>query len=291
MFVSKSTDNGLTWEGYELSSTKGDVNTILVDPYDSDIIYAGGFYVNAQYNSIPGLFKTTNGGTDWQEIGWTITGTIYVLSFDPFDNEKIYLGSSSGFFTSTDGGSSWIKFPTVTYVRAITVDPNTPNKIFAGTAYGVYISTDGGTHWEAMNNGLLFDDIRCLEMDPTNNVLYAGTSGCGVFRYSLSTSVDNERNQSGLPAGAVLYQNYPNPFNISTEIRYELNQSGVVNLSVFDINGRLIRNLVDTFQEAGMRNAIWSGKDAYGKDVSSGIYVFKVQTADHVEMKKMVLQK
>jgi len=291
MFVSKSTDNGLTWDGYELSSNYGDVYSILVDPYDSNIIYAGGSYVNDQYYSIPGLFKTTNGGTDWQEIGSTITGTIYALAFDPFNNEKIYLGSSGGFYTSNDGGSSCIKSPTVNSVRAVIADPITPNKIFAGTAYGVYVSTDGGTHWDTMNNGLLFNDIRCLDYDPTNNVLYAGTGGYGVFRCSPGTRVEDEDHSTILPIAAVLYQNYPNPFNMSTEIKYELHRSGRVNLSVFDINGRLIRNLVNTHQPAAIQHVLWDGKDTYGKDVSSGLYIYKLHTSNLVKMKKMVLQK
>ena len=282
--VCRSIDNGVTWNRYELSPDYGNIYTVLVNPDNTDIIYAGGYGYDAQ------LYKTTNGGADWTNITSTISGWIYALCFDPFNNERIYLGSSQDIYISTDAGSSWIQSNQMLSVKALTPDPNRPNKIFAGTSTGVFVSTDGGNRWDQMNDGLTYSRISCLELDPANNILFAGTEGCGVFRISTETHVEDKRHESNLPSDFILFQNYPNPFNASTEIRYQLLRSGRVNLSVFDINGRLIRNLVDIHQEAGLKNVIWDGKNTHGRKVSSGLYIYKLQTADFIEMKKMVLQ-
>jgi flagellar hook assembly protein FlgD len=89
----------------------------------------------------------------------------------------------------------------------------------------------------------------------------------------------------------ILEQNYPNPFNSQTRISYELDQHGPVRLSIFDGNGRLIRNLVDSDESAGSKYVIWDGMDVQGNQVASGIYLYRLKTLAGMEIKKMILQK
>jgi len=94
-----------------------------------------------------------------------------------------------------------------------------------------------------------------------------------------------------VPLRTQLFQNTPNPFNPSTRIRYDLARDGQVELTVFDVAGRLVRTLVDGKQTAGSHAAIWNGRDDAGKRVSSGVYFYRLQ-ANGLEMtQKLVLTK
>ncbi|MBN1155310.1 T9SS type A sorting domain-containing protein, partial [candidate division KSB1 bacterium] len=89
-----------------------------------------------------------------------------------------------------------------------------------------------------------------------------------------------------VPTRYELSQNYPNPFNPTTNINYSLKQNGKVHLAVYDVLGREVAVLVNEAQYAGSHSVIFSGKD-----LSSGVYFYKLQAADEVFIKKMVLIK
>jgi hypothetical protein len=96
---------------------------------------------------------------------------------------------------------------------------------------------------------------------------------------------------STAPNSLALLNNYPNPFNASTVILYTLPQATDVKLEIFNLLGQRIRVLVDEQQSAGYRKVIWDGKDDKGRDVSSGIYFYRLQTEDYSDSKKMVLMR
>lgn len=82
---------------------------------------------------------------------------------------------------------------------------------------------------------------------------------------------------TGLPRQFALQQNYPNPFNPTTEIRYQLPQASWVVLSVFNVAGQRIRSLAEGHQEAGYHVLSWDGKDDAGKEVASGMYLYRIE--------------
>jgi len=86
-----------------------------------------------------------------------------------------------------------------------------------------------------------------------------------------------------------LFQNYPNPFNPCTKISYYLPERSKVRLSVYDATGRLIRKLVDDYQDKGSYEVLWDGKDSKGYRVSSGVYFYSLHADKRVITKKMVL--
>jgi len=96
--------------------------------------------------------------------------------------------------------------------------------------------------------------------------------------------VEVSREEVALPSLTSLGQNYPNPFNATTKIGYDLATAGSVTLKVYDISGRLVATLVDGHVEAGSHTVDW---DASG--VSSGVYFYKLSTADYSSTKKMNL--
>tara|TARA_B100000315_G_scaffold64454_1_gene58487 strand:+ start:2976 stop:5546 length:2571 start_codon:yes stop_codon:yes gene_type:complete len=83
-------------------------------------------------------------------------------------------------------------------------------------------------------------------------------------------------NPSPTPQNFTLIQNYPNPFNPSTTIQYRLNQKGTVNISVYNLSGQKIRQLVDSNQDPGQHSVSWDGKDEKGITVGSGMYFYRL---------------
>jgi hypothetical protein len=92
-----------------------------------------------------------------------------------------------------------------------------------------------------------------------------------------------------MPKDLILYSNYPNPFNPSTTIRFDIPQTGNVNLAIYDINGRLISTLIDGDMAAGSHQVTWNGRDVSGKSVASGIYIYRLQQNDKLMSRKLTL--
>lgn len=87
-----------------------------------------------------------------------------------------------------------------------------------------------------------------------------------------------------------LEQNYPNPFNPSTDISYQIPISGRVSLKVYDILGKEIATLVDEYKEAG-RYKVEFQSTAGSWQLANGVYLYKLQSGDYVEVKKMIIAK
>ena len=96
-----------------------------------------------------------------------------------------------------------------------------------------------------------------------------------------------------LPKAFSLGQNYPNPFNPATTINYAVpeGKSVQVTLKVYDLRGRLVNTLVDDRREAGNYNVFWSGADKTGRQVSSGVYFYRIKAGEFTQTRKMVLLK
>ena len=96
----------------------------------------------------------------------------------------------------------------------------------------------------------------------------------------------------GLPRATALHQNVPNPFNPQTEIRYDLPAATKVRLLVLDLQGRVVRTLVDgLLMPAGRHRSMWSGCDDRGRHVATGTYFYMLRTSEFVETRRMVLLK
>lgn len=79
------------------------------------------------------------------------------------------------------------------------------------------------------------------------------------------------------PQGMALYQNYPNPFNGQTVISFQLEENGMILLSIHDVTGRIVRQWRQSGSQ-GFHQLVWDGKDGQGVNVSSGVYFFRLQT-------------
>ena len=94
-----------------------------------------------------------------------------------------------------------------------------------------------------------------------------------------------------IPITFALHQNYPNPFNPITSLRYDLPEQAQVTLTLYDLIGREVTQLVNTTQEAGYRSVQWDATDKTGKPVSAGVYLYQIRAGEFVQTRKMVLLK
>ena len=100
---------------------------------------------------------------------------------------------------------------------------------------------------------------------------------------------DIEINQ--LPIAFNLYNNFPNPFNPVTALRYDLPEDALVNIIIYDMMGRIVKNLVSNHQTAGYKSIKWNATNDSGSPVSAGIYLYQVKAGKYRQTRKMVLLK
>ncbi|UCG51293.1 MAG: T9SS type A sorting domain-containing protein [Candidatus Latescibacterota bacterium] len=222
------------------------------------------------------LIKSTDGGETWgglrrvnndplgahQFFPWVcvdpVTGIIWVVFYDR--------RNTSGFGTdvyvarSDDGGETFTNFE----ISESTFYPT--QTIFFGDYINI-AAIGGVVHpiWMRMDSGVL----------------------------SIWTTTIND--VTGIDAPIVraedieLFQNFPNPFNPTTTISYSLRGETSVKLSIFDPRGRLVTTLVDGPRQAGLNRIMWSGNDARGNPVSSGVYFCRLEASGTVLTKKIML--
>ena len=93
------------------------------------------------------------------------------------------------------------------------------------------------------------------------------------------------------PTRFALFQNYPNPFNSSTTLHYDLPKPSSVVISIYDILGNEVIELVNEEQHYGYKKIIWNGENRGGNKVSPGVYFYKAKLGELIETKKMTLMK
>jgi hypothetical protein len=98
--------------------------------------------------------------------------------------------------------------------------------------------------------------------------------------------------ESELPRAFALQQNYPNPFNPETTIRFDVAQSGNVKIKVYNMLGQEVATLVDKYYETGKNyETKWNGKDRFGREAASGMYIYRLESGKISKVKKMLLVK
>ena len=94
-----------------------------------------------------------------------------------------------------------------------------------------------------------------------------------------------------LPKEFALHQNFPNPFNPITTIHFDLPKESNIKLSVYDILGRSIKELVNEKQSPGFKSIKWDATNNFGKRVSAGLYIYSIEAENFRQTKKMLLLK
>ncbi len=116
-------------------------------------------------------------------------------------------------------------------------------------------------------------------------------NGLAKLNDKISTTLSNYAVRA-IPDQFELSQNYPNPFNPTTTIKYQISQDTRVTLTVYDMLGQVVKTLVNgTQQQAGYYDATWDGLNNFGQQVSSGIYIYRLEAGPFVKTLKMNLLK
>lgn len=174
----------------------------------------------------------------------------------------------------------------------LTWDPNTENDL---GHYAVYRGTDGTP-----------DPATADLLDtPQTSEYFDASWSWDVGYWYLVTAVDVHGNESdhatlyaeevtgegqeAVPDVTFLARNYPNPFNPNTTIAFGLEESGFVNLRVYDAAGQLVAVLIDESRKAGRYTATWDGKGRGGTVAASGVYFCRLTTQEFAETRKMIL--
>lgn len=198
----RSTDGGVNWNPLPLVlSGLAAVDAVVIDPTTPTTIYVA----TTGWGPVGGgVFKTTNGGTDWSAVGSGLPAApqsglagVTGLVIDPLTPTTLYAvagayGSGTDLYKSIDGGTIWASASTGqsgTYVESLVIDPTAPTTLYAvlapatGGGLGVFKTTDGGASWSAANSGLP-GAIWSVALDPASpSTLYAGEAITGgVFK-------------------------------------------------------------------------------------------------------------
>lgn len=306
----------LTANGYTFSS--GTTNQLTVTA--TNLTYPG-------YPSVSGnaLTLTTTGEDAYKSFTPIASGSVYLsfllnvqsaqtgdyfIALSPTANQTFYTGRtfiksngtgySIGLTKSSEGsaanyGASILNFGT-TYLVVVKYTFNSGSDI--DDALTLYVLKGGTTPTNEptpeFGPYVCADATKKDQLDLTTVTFRQGSSSLAAaliidgIRVTKSwLSVTDVRDESaGIPSKFELNQNYPNPFNPSTVINYQLPEAGNVTLKVYDVLGNEVATLVNEFKQAGVYNAKFANSN-----LSSGIYLYRLQAGNFVSVKRMMLIK
>ena len=256
------------------------------------------------------LIRTSDGGQTWENKSVAVN-----IHFNRIFNgmpvsafgQAWAVGNNAYILATTDYGNSWFpQYPltfdtSMIHIYDITFR-NQNDGILVGQGGLVNYTTNGGTTWlqDPYFNGLTTDDIISLAVrdENTATALVRGTNSDGMATTTMITvsseplAVDDDNNI--IPSEYSLGQNYPNPFNPSTTIQFSIPERSFVTLEVFNALGEKITTLVSEEKNAGNYEVSFDASslpNRQGSALTSGIYLYKLQTPTFTESKKMALLK
>jgi hypothetical protein len=171
-----------------------------------------------------------------------------------------------------------------------------------GTVYGYDVTDERGSYaiaGAAPGSYTLFVDApgfassSSMIASPSYATDLKGTAvGASGVNFSLNTVVTSvEENLPLVPSGYVLEQNYPNPFNPTTQILFSLPNNERVSLTIYNLIGQKMAELVNGIMSAGSHVVTWNGKDSRGLQLPSGVYFYRLESPGFTAAKRMLMLK
>ncbi len=155
-----------------------------------------------------------------------------------------------------------------------------------------HVVTDNSLLLDAQNRPVTVNALRAGQQ--VELVAQASPSQLEVVTLRIVSSSPTGVKEGGSPAAPssfALWQNYPNPFNPSTVIRFALPQAGQMRLAVYNILGHRIRMLMEGVRPAGEFQVTWDGRDEAGRQVASGIYIYRLEAQGQSQTRKLTLMR
>jgi hypothetical protein len=233
---------------------------------------------NIWFNSGVGgrIYRTTNGGTTWTSGIAPFTATSNVW----FNNAQygVATGSTaSGVARSTDGGATWTTVTVAGSGFLIACGGSGNDDFWYARGTTIYRSTDRGATFSSsyVGTGTYVGLSFATYGSSTSGWAVTSTGGIAAAYFSI-TGVEQQQ-VAEVPKVFALDQNYPNPFNPSTNIKYQIQNTSQVNLSIYNILGQRITTLKDEVQSVGYYSVTWDGRNEFGSHVSSGVYFYRIE--------------
>lgn len=271
-----------------------------------------GYAMGGRFDIAGVVWQTIDGGDRWDP---KVVGPepIYDMHFEDSLNILAIGGDldfGSGQVTTTDGGLNWEYLYLGIFGQARALSFRTKTEAWAPLGFtGTYMYTlDAGRSWTSLYTP---DSSAIYDLVFTDSLTgYAvGDSGT-VLKYRPGV-VNLPGPLPALPRAAELFPNYPNPFgeshssrsNPSTNFGFRISdfpprsgsfgegglRSGTINIAVFDITGRKVITLVDKALPPGEYQVQWNGRDDAGKEVGSGVYIYRLSAGGFTQSRKMLL--
>ena len=168
---------------------------------------------------------------------------------------------------------------------------------FNNTHTGVAVSSDW-IHWTRRQDEPVLSGtegawdssgpftLDWLKTDQELFMLYVSGGKCGAAFAQNETKVNQKK--SVMPRYSFM-QNYPNPFNSSTLVSYSVSQAGNVDLAVYDLLGRIVKDFGRKYHLPGLYQIRWDATDQNGKQLAGGIYFCRLSSGEKVEIRRLVL--
>ncbi len=214
--------------------------------------------------------------------------------------------------SNQDLDSIWFDLDWNTDRFCVTLENVDPNLYYSGgsnSSYAMRIDnvTAGPTRHYAtvkVTNGKYSDqwgDFALSNTSAFESCTHGSTassgSGGGIFTYALplqyASCIPNTpiEKPATVPRASELLQNHPNPFNAGTIIEFTLSDESHVRMNIFNIMGQRVRTLVDDVLPAGEHSIAWDGRTADGREVATGVYLYRMDAGSYTQTRKMVLLK
>lgn len=245
--------------------------------------------------TVPMRYTTDDGATWATAAGFPFpVGGVTKVACDPIDVNTVYVTFSSyasvaHVAKTTDLGATWTdisgNLPSIP-VNAIAVDNLDPSDIYVGTDVGVWSTTDGGANWAPFEIGLPNTVVVDLEIRKTDRKLIAGTHGRGAWEVDINGATDvsvvSER-----PLNLMFDPPSPNPVSKEAVLRFAAKHQGEVTLSIYDLSGRLVNEIVRvSYGDGIIKTARWETDD-----VPSGVYFAVLKAGSSKLTQKIVVAK
>ena len=285
------------WSALSTASNNGNTVTALAVPKQenaaADRMYFG------EFGSAPStsIIRVDNPAGNGAGTDITPTGTVQgswpssIVVNESNENEIIVTYSNYGIpsvFHTLDGGSTWSNIegnlagndgPSVRWAGIVPI-VGSPNKYFLATSTGVYSTSElagAVTSWELEAPETIGNVVvNMLATRAVDGLVVAATHGRGMYSANVSGTTTSSEDEAELPTQAQLNQNYPNPFNPETTISFELAVGQQVELSVYDAMGRRVNVLESGYKAAGTHEVTWNATDQAGRQVASGMYMYRL---------------
>ena len=189
--ILRSSDAAESWTRQVIHTAPSTIigNDIAISPSNPDVLYASIYYIDSSsYSYKSRIFKSSNGGHTWTKLPGEISNAVNAIAIDPFNPDKIYLGTNWQVTRSSDGGQTWEESDDYVYSKSLAIDRNDPDILYSGYDNCCYRSEDGGIHWEK---------YRCNDLGSCKDLLLLGgkllyASDVGI--YASSDGAENWEN-------------------------------------------------------------------------------------------------